>query len=147
MGAAEMSAVTSPNLPRTIGRVGKIWGLLNESERTFITRRRFRREIARMASSIKCFNKDPPPFSYPLGSNLRAAATTTAAAALYIPQDYPTGGESKNGGGTHVLGYLIPCRTPLSNQTLVDNMLPFHGRYTCVGFRPTSTGSAGYVAY
>ena len=46
-----------------------------------------------------------------------------------------------------MLGYLIPCRTPLSNQTLVDKMLPFHGRYTCVGFLPTSTGSAGYVAY
>ena len=46
-----------------------------------------------------------------------------------------------------VLGYTIPCLMPLSYQTLVEMMFPFHGRYTCVGFRPARTGSAGYVAY
>ena len=56
------------------------------------------------------------------------------------------GGPAK-GGGMQVLGYTIPCLMPLSNQTLVEMMFPFHGRYTCVGFRPARTGSAGYVAY
>lgn len=67
---------------------------------------------------------------------------------------FSNGCESKNqvggpakGGGMQVLGYTIPCLMPLSNQTLVEMMFPFHGRYTCVGFRPARTGSAGYVAY
>ena len=40
----------------------------------------------------------------------------------------------------------MPSLLPLSNHTLELMMFPFHGKYICVGLRPTRTGSEGYVA-
>ena len=48
----------------------------------------------------------------------------------------------QNGRVSHVLGYTMPSRRPLSNQTEDEMIFPFHGKNICVGFLPMSTGSA-----
>lgn len=68
-----------------------------------------------------------------------------AEPSLRFPH-FLNGGGNPNGGVTHVDGYTIPCLFPLSNHTLALSTFPFHGRKSCVGFLPTSTGSDGYVA-